>query len=132
MAKYIFEGDYKNKSGNVKVNLLLIHFEDENSIHFIYAPHLDLTGYGNNLKEAKQSFKIVFEDFIDYTLENKTINNVLMNLGWDLKNNPQKKKKRVIAPSFMSLALENKYISELFDNYPINTYHQEVGIPAFV
>ena len=131
MAKYIFEGDYKNKSGNVQVNLLLIHFEDENLIHFVYSPHLDLTGYGNNLQEAKDSFQIAFEDFIDYTLENKTLNTVLMNLGWDLKNN-FKKQKKIIAPSFMSLAVGNKYISELFDNYSVNTYHQEVGIPAFV
>ena len=49
MAQYIFEGDYKNKSGNVKVKLLLFHFQDENKVHFIYSPHIDLTGYGKNM-----------------------------------------------------------------------------------
>jgi hypothetical protein len=32
MAHYIFEGGYKNKSGNVLVRLLLFHFEDENKV----------------------------------------------------------------------------------------------------
>ena len=81
MAEYLFHGDYRNKAGEIKVNLLLIHFQDENNIHFNYSPHLDLTGYGNNLKESKDSFEIVFEDFVDYTLKKKTLGKVLANLG---------------------------------------------------
>jgi len=130
MAQYIFEGGYKNKSGNVIVMLLLFHFEDEKKIHFIYSPHLDLTGYGNNIKEAKKSFEIVFEDFIDYTLKKKTLGKVLSNLGWELKGST-KKPKKVIAPSITSVIKDNEYVSEIFDKYPVNTYHQEVGLPAF-
>ncbi|MGB0427418.1 MAG: hypothetical protein ACPGEC_00650 [Flavobacteriales bacterium] len=58
MEEYLFQGDYKSKAGEVKVNLLLIHFKDERGINFIYSPHLDLTGYGNNLKEAKNLLKL--------------------------------------------------------------------------
>jgi hypothetical protein len=130
MAQYIFEGGYKNKSGNVIVMLLLFHFEDEKKIHFIYSPHLDLTGYGNNIKEAKKSFEIVFEDFIDYTLKKRTLGKVLSNLGWELKGST-KKPKKVIAPSITSVIKDNEYVSEIFDKYPVNTYHQEVGLPAF-
>jgi len=79
MGQYIFEGGYKNKSGNVLVRLLLFHFEDKNKVHFIYSPHMDLTGYGNDIVEAKKSFEIV---------------------------------------------------SEIFDKYSVNAYHQEVGLPA--
>jgi len=131
MAQYIFEGKYQNKSAGLKVKLLLFHFEDENNIHFIYSPHLDLTGYGNNLEDARKSFAIVFEDFIDYTLKKKTLGKVLTDLGWVLKGSAQKPKK-VIAPGIISVIKDNKYVSEIFDKYPVNTYHQEVGLPSFV
>jgi len=81
MAPYIFKGGFENKAGSIKVMLLLFHFEDENKVHFIYSPHLDLTGYGNNKEEAKNSFEIVFEDFVDYTLKKKTLSKVLTDLG---------------------------------------------------
>ncbi len=130
MAEYLFQGGYKNKAGEVKVNLLLIHFKDEGGINFIYSPHLDLTGYGNNLRDAKKSFEIVFEDFVDYTLKKKTLGKILTNLGWELKGT-LKRPKKVLAPSITSVIGNNDYVSEIFDKYPVKTFHQEVGIPAF-
>jgi len=129
MSQYIFEKEYQNRAGDVRVKLLLIHFEDENNIQFIYSPHLDLTGYGNNLNEAKKSFEIVFEDFVDYTLKKKTIGKVLENLGWELKGNA-KRPKKLLAPSIVTIINDNKYVSELFDKYSVNTFHQEVRLPA--
>lgn len=129
MAQYIFEGGYKNKKGYVKVKLLLFHFKDENNIHFIYSPHLDLTGYGNNVEEAKKSFEIVLEDFVDYTLKKKTMGRVLSGLGWKLKGSA-KRPKKIIAPSITTVIEKNKYVSDIFDKYPVNTFHQEVGLPA--
>ena len=131
MAQYIFEGGFKNKSGSVKVMLLLFHFEDENNVHFIYSPHLDLTGYGNTMEEAKDSFAIVFEDFVDYTLKKETLNKVLTSLGWELKG-LAKRTKKVLAPSITSIITNNEFVSEIFDKYPVNTYHQEVGLPSFI
>ncbi len=128
MAKYIFEGNYKNTSTSVKVKLLLFHFEDENKINFIYSPHLDLTGYGNNFEEARKSFEIVFEDFVDYTIKKKTLSKVLTSLGWVLTG-LAKRPQKVLAPSIATMIKNNKYVSEIFDKYPVNTYHQEVGLP---
>ena len=130
MATYIFEGKYQNSSSSVKVKLLLFQFIDENKVHFIYSPHLDLTGYGNTAEEARKSFKIVFEDFVDYTLKKKTLGKVLTDLGWKLKGSAQRPKK-VLAPSITSIIKDNKFVSEIFDKYPVSTYHQEVGLPAF-
>ena len=130
MAQYIFKAGYENQSGSIKVMLLLFHFEDENKVHFIYSPHLDLTGYGNNIKEAKDSFAIVFEDFVDYTLKKKTLSKVLTGLGWELKGTA-KNPKKILAPSITSVIKDNEYVSEIFDKYPVNTYHQEVGLPSF-
>jgi len=131
MGQYIFKGKYQNKSASVKVQLLLFHFTDENNVHFIYSPHLDLTGYGTDQEEAKKSFNIVFEDFVDYTLTKKTLGKVLTSLGWELKGSA-KKPKKVLAPSITSVIKDNEYVSEIFDKYPVNTYHQEVGLPAFI
>lgn len=63
MAQYILEKGYKNDQSIVKVKLLLIHFEDENNIQFIYSSHLDLTGYGDSISDAKNSFEIALEFF---------------------------------------------------------------------
>lgn len=131
MAKYIFEGKYQNKSASVKVKLLLFNFEDENKVNFIYSPHLDLTGYGNNVEEARKSFEIVFEDFVDYTLKKKTLGKVMADLGWELKGSA-KRPKKIIAPSITSIIKDNEFISEIFNKFPVSTYHQEVDLPTFV
>jgi len=129
MPPYIFEGKYRDKTASVKVRLLLFHFQDENKVHFIYSPHLDLTGYGNGLSEARNSFEVVFEDFVDYTIKKKTLVKVLTELGWELKGS-EKKPRKVIAPSITSVINDNKYVSEIFDKYPVNTFHKEVGLPV--
>ena len=123
MAQYIFEGDYRNNVGFVKVRLLLFSFRDENKVNFIYSPHLDLTGYGKTITEAKESFNIVFEDFIDYTFKKKTLSKVMTRLGWQVKGSSAKPKK-MIAPSITSIIKENEYVSEIFDKYPLRTFHQ--------
>ena len=129
MSHYIFEGKYQGKSKSVRIRLFLVHFQDENKVHLIYSPHLDLTGYGNNLTEAQKSFEIVFEDFVDYTLKKKTLAKVLTGLGCELKGT-EKHPEKVIAPSVTSIINDNKYVSEIFDKYSVNTYHKEVGLPV--
>ena len=130
MSKFIFEGKSQNKTTTLRVKLLLFQFEDEHKVNFIYSPHLDLTGYGNNVEEARKSFEIVFEDFVDYTLKKKTLDKVLTALGWQL-NKALKKSQKILAPSITSVIKDNEYVAEIFDKYAVNTYHQEVGLPAF-
>ena len=129
MSQYLFKKGIKKDSNMIQVRLLLIHFKDENKVNFIYSPHLDLTGYGNNLSEAKTSFEIVFDDFLDYTIKKNTIGEVLEKLGWQLKGSI-KKPKKIIAPSITSIIKENDYISDIFDKYSTKTFHQDVGIPT--
>ena len=69
--------------------------------------------------------------FVDYTLKKKTLNKVLTGLGWELKGSAQKSKK-ILAPSITSIIKDNKYVSEIFDRYPVNTYHQQVGLPSLI
>jgi hypothetical protein len=130
MSKYLFEGNFNNKVSTIKVQLLLIHFKDEAEVHFIYSPHLDLTGYGNSIEDAKYSFEIALEDFIDYTLKKKTMGKVLKSLGWSIKGTV-KRPKNVVAPSITTVIGKNEYVSEIFDKYPVDTFHKEVGLPAY-
>ncbi|HZK07431.1 MAG TPA: hypothetical protein VFC92_04455 [Bacteroidales bacterium] len=131
MSNYLYTADINNPKAKVKVNLFLIHFQDENKVHFVFSPHLDLTGYGYTLKDAKKSFTIVLDDFIDYTLNKKTISKVLADLGWKSKGTA-KKPARLIAPSITSVIGKNKYVSEIFDKHAVQTFHQEVELPVMV
>jgi hypothetical protein len=131
MANYIFSADINNLNAKVRVNLFLIHFQDENNIHFIFSPHLDLTGYGNNLREAKKSFNIALDDFISYTINKKTLSKVLTGLGWKVKGSTRKPAK-ILAPSITSVIANNRHVSEIFDNHTAKTFHQEVEFPAMV
>lgn len=58
----------------------------EEGINYIYSPALDLTGYGKNVKEAKESFEVTLKEFIDYTDNKKTIFDELEHLGWLVNN----------------------------------------------
>jgi hypothetical protein len=131
MANYLFSADINNTTTTVRVNLFLIHFQDENNVHFIFSPHLDLTGYGYNLRDAKKSFNIALEDFITYTVNKKTLSKVLSNLGWKIKGSNRKLVK-VLAPSITSVISNNRHVSEIFDKHIAKTFHQEVEFPAFV
>jgi len=120
------------KTGGVKVRILLFHFTDEQSVHFIYSPHLDITGYGYTLKDAKKSFEVVFADFLDYTLKKATLGSLLKKLGWKHQKGSVKKPVRSLAPSITTVIANNKHIAEIFDKYPLHTYYQEVDLPLAV
>lgn len=120
------------KQGEVKVRILLFHFTDEQGIHFVYSPHLDLTGYGHSLTEAKTSFEVVFEDFLDYTIKKATLGSLLQKMGWKKQKGTLKKPVKSLAPSITTVIAGNKYISDLFDKYPLQTFYKEVGMPIAV
>lgn len=120
-----FTGSYIDKNQHLDISITLIEFVDENSITFIYSPHLDLTGYGKNSKEAKDSFNVVLDDFFSYTLNKNTLWEELTSLGWKTG------KKSIEAPKMKTLVKSREFLSDLFDKYPVNTYHQKVGIPNY-
>ena len=128
MHRFSFEGKLKKGHNQVTARLLLLYFQDENKVHFIYSPHLDLSGYGNTVEEAKQSFEIAFEDLMDYTISKGTLVSLLEELGWQIKGT--KKVPKIVTPDFSDIQ-QKQYVSEIFDKYPVNTYHQEVPISAF-
>jgi len=120
------------KKSEIKVRILLFHFIDEKGISFVYSPHLDITGYGYSLEEARKSFEIVFEDFLDYTTKKATLGRLLNKLGWKQVKGTVKKPLKALAPSITSVIAGNKYIADLFDRYPLHTFYKEVEMPLAV
>lgn len=54
----------------------------ENGVQMMYAPTLDLCGYGSTVDEAKHSFEIVVSEYLRFGLENKTLEDDLRAHGW--------------------------------------------------
>lgn len=129
MGQLGFKGDFQNQVASFTVSLFLFSFVEDN-IHFVYSPHLDLTGYGHTLKEAKESFEVCFMEFLDYTTKKGTLSTELKKMGWRFKGNGKVPKKPV-APSMAVILKSNRYISEIFDKYPVKTFQQNFGIPAY-
>ena len=120
------------KNNGIKAKILLFHFADNQKVHFIYSPQLDITGYGYSQEEAKQSFQVAFEDFIDYTIKKGTLGSVLNKLGWKQQKGSLKKPLKSFVPSITTVIANKKYVADIFDKYPLNSYHQEVELPIAV
>jgi hypothetical protein len=111
MKKIDIHGTHKSGKHTVEVRMPVIEFEEEGVI-VLFAPALDISGYGYTEEEAKKSFRTVFEEFIDYTLKKDTLHKELMRLGWELKS---VKTKKVKVPTLESLMKKNSSLKELFE-----------------
>ena len=89
-----FKGKITNSSSIIHTELPLISFV-EDDVHFVYCPALDLTGYGNNESEAKNSFTQTLKIYFDYTTNKKTLQKDLEDHGWKVKRN-----RKLKAPDF--------------------------------
>ena len=60
------KGTWNSGNREIKVHLPFIIFEQD-KVHVVYCPALDVSGYGNNEEEAFESFKINLGEFLLYT-----------------------------------------------------------------
>ena len=88
---------------NPLLRLVLLSFQEEDNF-ILYAPTLDLSGYGKSEVEAKISFEESLNEFFDFTKKHQTLNDELKRLGW--KNDFQ-------APFLDDLILKNSYLAEI-------------------
>lgn len=81
MEKEIINIDLRNKT--LKAHLTGIAFKEDNS-HIIYLPSLQLSAYGDSLKEANEMIKISIHEFSKNLLQlpESKINSILKDLGW--------------------------------------------------
>lgn len=109
MDKKRANAKYSDRKKNVEVNVSIFLW-DEDSLFYVYSPALDITGYGLNKEEARESFETILHEFIQYTQNKKTIFKELENLGWAVN----KRKKRVISPEFEDMLSENEHFKHLY------------------
>ena len=114
---------YRDGHHHINVKLSLIEFE-EDGLHFVYSPALDLTGYGVTEKDARDSYNIAMEEFLKYTSNKTTINKELKRLGWTITNT------KIQAPTLPQLIQSRQYLEEIFTEKQYRKRDENVAIPA--
>lgn len=123
MAKAQFKGTFNQGEYLINVSLSLYVWVEDN-ITFVYSPALDITGYGINEKEAKNSFQVTLDEFVNYTHTKKTIFDELEKLGWTVN----RKKKRVHAPNLEELRADNDIFRNLLKKSNIRSESQNIAL----
>ena len=125
MAVGNVEGKFTNSHATITVKVPILSFEEDGN-KIIYAPSLDISGYGADDLAASESFKIALEDFLDYTVKKKTLVAELKRLGWHIKKN---KLKKISPPPMHELLKDNEYLSDIYDNKKFNQFHTDINLP---
>jgi len=84
MKQIGFKGKVKKGLVTVNVSVPLLSFKEDDTF-IVYSPALDVSGYGDTEEEARKSFELTLEEFINYTLNKKTFQSELTRLGWKIK-----------------------------------------------
>jgi hypothetical protein len=105
------------------VGLSLIEFE-EDDVTIIYSPALDLSGYGYNHDEAKNSFSEALHEFFRYTNNKNTLDAVLKQLGWAIKGS--KKKPKFKPPKDSDLISLNPMYNEIVNSKSYKVSREDV------
>lgn len=111
---------------SIKVDLQVLFFEEDN-IHYAFMPSFDLTGYGNTEDEAKQSLKIVLDEFLRYTLNKNTLFIEMQRLGWKIKS----KKTTMYAPQMSDLINTNDQLKDIVNSKQYTSSNYQVNVPVF-
>lgn len=106
-----------------QVGLSLIEF-NENDVTIVYSPALNISGYGYNSDEAKNSFNIALHEFFQYTNNKKTFDKVLIELGWTIKGS--KKKPKMEAPLNSDLISKNPLYNDIINSKNYKVYKEDV------
>lgn len=93
---------------NIRVWLDVYSYK-ENGVQMMYAPALDLCGYGASVEEAKQSFNVVVSEYLRYGLENGTLEEDLRGHGWK----PSAELQEFESPDIMSIIRSNKQLQSV-------------------
>lgn len=112
------------KAKRVKCNIDLILYEEE-TLHYVYSPALDLIGYGKTTEEALQSWEVAMEEYVRYGLENNTLIKDLQNHGWSI----EKQQNQLQPPTFSWLLQHNDQLSEVYDKHSFQKTSTAISVP---
>ena len=99
MQNINFTDELKSGKNGIIVKLSVYIFKEDNA-YISYCPSLDLSGCGNDIKEAKDSMKETLLLYLDYTISKNTLLRDLRKHGWNVRGIKQRKIK---APKFDDL-----------------------------
>ena len=122
---FLVQADYKSPSENILIKVPLIQFEQD-GIQIVYCPALDIQGYGNNDKEARDSFVIVLEEFLTYTLHKKTFFSEMKKMGWKIKS----KHKPMLPPNLCDSLKNNENFQQIFNQHNFQKFDTEIPMPV--
>jgi len=108
------------------MNVGMIFFKDEDGVFLAYCPSLNLIGCGDTELEAKASFDIVFEEYINYTTENNTLIEDLSKMGWEIKGN----NKKIVPPDIFKSLQKDKDFSRVFNKCDFKKQNISLAIPV--
>ncbi len=123
MANLHLITNLETNSEKYHIGLSLIEFI-EDDVTIVYSPALDLSGYGNNEIEAKQSFSEAIDEFFRFTTEKSTFDKVLTNLGWTI--NGSKHNLEFNPPKDSDLVASNSLYNEIVNNKSYKVSRQEL------
>lgn len=124
--KLNFQGQYSSKSGSkIDVTVNLVQFKDKGS-YVIYAPALEVFGYGKTIQEAKESFNTCLEEFFTYSMNKGTFTSELKQLGWKIKGRKNNRTYKI--PGFSELLAKNERLINILDNKDVRTFQTEISM----
>lgn len=119
-------GKWEQGEKTVTVNVPVMLFM-ESDIHIAYIPVLDISGYGKDEEEAKQSLKISLDEYFSDTHNKNTLLADLKAHGWTIK----KKTKPFIAPELSKLLNTNEYLQDIFDSRKYTMDRMDLAMPQY-
>lgn len=131
MAKYQYQASVRDGKATFKYDMPVFSFMDDHT-YIVYAPALDLSGYGKTEKEAKESFNEVFRAFVNYTSNKNSLFKVLRRLGWKVSSQTKLSKKpiEIKAPGLQEMLFRDEYLVEVFQTREFHKYNQRISLTA--
>ena len=101
----------KDPHESIQFSIDLIEYM-EDDIYYVYSPALDLVGYGINEKEALSSWEVVLEEYLTYSVNEKTLITDLEKHGWQIAPGQNK----IISPTLTWLLQHNPDLNNIYNN----------------
>lgn len=113
----------KTHRQNIEVTVDIIEYQEED-IFYVYSPALDLIGYGQNDQEARQSWEVILEEYLDYALNKKTLIKDLQSRGWVVKG-----KKQFKPPTFSWMLQHNEQLTDMYNKHNFHKTSRPISVP---
>lgn len=105
----------KKTMDSITVGINVVIVQEENQF-IAYCPALELSSYGDDIKQAKKRFEKEIEIFFEETSHRGTLEKYLLKLGWTLTQKPKPK-------YYPPLNIKTPYPN------PLSSFTERVAIP---